>query len=233
MYYVFIAIDYLQLYREAKRLVTLQKAVRLRERNVVSAQNVIKDKEMKAAAIQKYKEHITKNNLIATQRKEVEAKQYTSLINDLHMEQKSWIDSREKVDLLINESLFDKDTPTTTGIHTRTSDNWRHYAVPFNLEVMFNASFQDRYGPANGSPEDRYLEAMSSKRLQIRDMMNSMIGSGNERQHYKEIVDKFVQLYTDNDALLESNDFLDDEEVSVCLLVYATGVYVYLCTYNY
>ena len=209
---------------------TLQKAVRLRERNVVSAQNVIKDKEMKAAAMQRYKEHVLKNNLIATQRKEVEAKQYRALVSDLQTEQKSWIDTREKVDLLINESLFDKDVPATTGLHTRTSDNWRHFAVPFNLEVMFNAPFQDRYGPANASPEDRYLEAMGSKRLQVRELLDSMIGTGADRQHYKEIVDKFVQLYTDNDALLESNDFLDDEEVrAVTHTVYATYLSICMC----
>ena len=86
--------------------------------------------------------------------------------------------------------------------------------VPFNLDVLFNADFQSRYGPTDASPEDRYLEAMSNKRLHVQDMLNSMISSGTERQHYSEIVDKYVELYSESDTLLESNDFMDEEEVS-------------------
>ena len=43
---------------EAKRVVVLQKAVRLRERSVVSAQNIKLDKERKEQSMVKYKEHI-------------------------------------------------------------------------------------------------------------------------------------------------------------------------------
>lgn len=200
--------------KEERRKVVVQKAVRLRERNVVSAQNILKDKELKAAAMVRYREHVIKNNLIAEKKIEATSAQYDSLIADLMEEQKCWIDTHEKIDLLINDALFRDDKPTTTGIQTSTSEHWRHMCVPFNLDVLFNASFQDRYGPSDASPESRYLEAMSNKRLQVRDMVESMIGTGHDRTHFKEIVDKYVELYTDNDALLESADFLDEEEVS-------------------
>ena len=210
-YYTLLSYS-LILYREEKRLVVLQKAVRLRERSVVSAQNIIKDKELKAAAMLRYKEHITKINLIAEKNEEIVRKQHNEMHAALQHEQQCWIDTPAKVEEIINESLFDSNA-CTTGLETRTSENWRHYAVPFNLNVLFNTEFQNRYGPSDSSPEARYVEAMSNKRLEVRDMMNTMISSGSDRQNYSEIVDKFVDLYSDNDVLLEPGDFLDDEEV--------------------
>lgn len=209
--------------KEARRLVVLQKAVRLRARNVVSAQNIQKDRERKAAAMARYREHITKNNMIAEKRMETDrAGEMAALVSDLEEEKKCWITSHEEADARINESLFE--APATTGLATMTSEYWRHMAVPFNLSVLFNAPFQARYGPTDASPEARYAEAMSTKRLEVREMMNTMIGSGADRQHYKEIVDHFVELYAENDALLESSDYLDDEEEFVAEMKEESGI---------
>jgi len=223
--------------KEERRAIVVQKAVRLRERNVVSAQNIVKDRELKAAAMARYREHVIKNNLVAEKKMEATTEQYEKLIADLMEEQKCWITTPEKVDSMINDALFKDDKPSTTGIQTNSSEYWRHMCVPFNLDVLFNASFQDRYGPSDASPESRYLEAMSAKRLQVREMIESMIGNGHDRQHFNEIVDKYVELYTDNDALLESSDFLDEEEVCflclclrLCMLhIYVRYLHLYAC----
>ena len=55
-------------------------------------------------------------------------------------------------------------------------------------------------------------------------MVQGMISSGHDRQHFQEIVDKYVDIYTDNDALLESTDFLDDEEEFIAEMQEESGI---------
>ena len=116
---------------------------------------------------------------------------YATFRDQLVEESKTWIDNNN-IDDMITADLFDQ--PATTGIVTRYSDHWRNIVIPYRLDYMFHPEFSAKYGNGPGSKQEEKEMEDSDARMGVKTMLNEMIGTGHDRQHYKEIVEKFVNL---------------------------------------
>jgi hypothetical protein len=133
------------------------------------------------------------------------------------------------MDSKITEDLFE--APATTGILTRDSKHWRYHLLTIQLKRMLSPEYVSESSASGSSLADRLQQrgqAKSVKRLMLEDFIEPMIGSGQERANYQEIIDKFAEKmeehYVTDEELDTYIDFImnnnadfgdeDDEEES-------------------
>ena len=135
------------------------------------------------------REHLAKLKIIRAKKGEVQKKRFDSLLRSLEAESRYWV-TPENMDTKITEELFNK--PCTTGVVTKSSEFWRNYARCTNINrllfgVLPNMKDEDTIN-------DVILERTQAERATKEDIMgtlNSMIGTGEDREKFDELVEDF------------------------------------------
>lgn len=175
--------------RQETQRVILQKAIRLRSKREDSATRSALKKYNNERANFFYREHLAKLKIIRAKKASVQKKRFESLVRSLEAESKYWV-TPDNMDELITEELFN--APCTTGIVTKSSEFWRNYARCTNIKrlvfgVVPNMKDEDTIN-------DIILERTQAERAtkeDIMDTLNSMIGTGEDREKFEELVDDF------------------------------------------
>jgi len=175
--------------RQETQRVILQKAIRLRtKREDSAARNALK-KYNNERAEYFYKEHLAKLKIIRSKKAVIQKKRFDSLVRSLEAESRYWV-TPDNMDSKITEELFNK--PCTTGVVTKSSEFWRNYARCTNINrllfgVLPNMKDEDTIN-------DVILERTQAERATKEDIMgtlNSMIGTGEDREKFDELVEDF------------------------------------------
>lgn len=131
------------------------------------------------------------------------------------------------MDSKITEELFG-DEPATTGLKNKYSDFWRTHvrSMAYRMEVDFNP---ERYPPtkAVSALEERLLrsqETRFTKRRIVEEFVDDMVSSGEDRERFKEYVDKFYDAFDNNGAL----DWVDRAQSAVSLPCFMLPAYYLL-----
>ena len=132
---------------------------------------------------------MAKLKIIREKKAAIQRKRFESLSRSLEAESKYWV-TPENMDTKITEELFSK--PCTTGVVNKSSEFWRHYARCTNMNrllfgVLPNMKDEDTIN-------DVILERTQGERATKEDIMgtlNSMIGTGEDRERFDELVDDF------------------------------------------
>ena len=133
---------------------------------------------------------------------------YARLVADLEHEKPVWI-TKDNIDEKITAELFDKQA--TTGLVTKKSENWRWQILPMNLKRMMSPEYMAQ---SNRSDLEERLalrgQIKSAKKLMVQDFLDPMIGSGEDRARYKEIVDKFAAQFEDMEIFGYVDQYVDE-----------------------
>lgn len=136
-----------------------------------------------------HREHLAKLKIIRSKKAVVQKKRFDSLVRSLEAESRYWV-TPANMDDKITEELFNK--PCTTGVVTKSSEFWRNYARCTNINrllfgVLPNMKDEDTIN-------DVILERTQAERATKEDIMgtlNSMIGTGADREKFDELVEDF------------------------------------------
>ena len=183
---------------ERQRLV-LDKAIRLREKRKASAVRQEQAKLKREDALQLYREKLARNHVFHEQRVAQQQNRYLELTEALREESATWI-TYENMDSRIVEELFAK--PATTGLVTGESRHWRHHLMTINLRRVVSPEFVAE-NAGSSSLADRLQQRgqlKSVKRMLVEDFLEPLIGTGEERANYQEILDKFAKEFADLDV---------------------------------
>jgi hypothetical protein len=190
----------------AKEKMVLAKAIRLREKRKESVLRQAADKQRKELAAEHFVAHLAHNKTIYREREEQLGKWHNEMAKSYEEESKHWL-TPENLETQITEDLFD--TPSTTGIRFKDSEYWRYSVNTLKLKRF--TAIQDQYSDMSGtSLADRveYLaELRSNRKLIIQDFLDPMIGTGDERSKYQEILDNMTDnVFNDGSAFEDFED---------------------------
>lgn len=175
--------------RKETQRVILQKAIRLRtKREDSDTRNALK-KYNNERAEYFYKEHLAKLNIIRSKKAVIQKKRFDSLVRSLEAESKYWV-TPENMDSKITEELFNK--PCTTGVVNKSSEFWRNYARCTNINRLLFGVLP--HMKDEDTINDVILERTQAERATKEDIMgtlNSMIGTGEDREKFDELVEDF------------------------------------------
>ncbi|KAJ1417693.1 hypothetical protein B484DRAFT_453887 [Ochromonadaceae sp. CCMP2298] len=205
-----------QLQQEDRRRIVQEKAIRLREKRKASVVRQEEARKLREAALGRYRAKLVANHLIWDEKQDRQQKRYERVVTALHREKSAWI-TATNVDNKITPDLFE--TEATTGLSTRYSGHWRFQALSheYQLERVFHP---ERYARTDVSALERRLrtkqEVGLTRRLWVEDFLDPMIGSGEERAKYKELVDGYLSAFSDvwDDPELVHEEDLDVEALS-------------------
>ena len=189
-----------------RKQVVLQKAIRIREKKQLQVERTEQHKLRLVAARQRFMENLTQSIAFKEREQIKQRKRYDALLNDLRTEQRVWI-TPENIDSVITEELFAK--PATTGLKTPMSDYWRYRVQSLQLKrlEMLNQEESD-YDPQEPMTEElAFKKYKATHKLDVDDMLLSMVGTGADRARYKELVTKFSDALIDLDA--NRDDFVE------------------------
>ena len=192
--------------------VVLKRAIKLREDRKLSVARQEVAKQARLEALRLFKQHLAKNLIIKEERDVAQQARYSRAIADLRTESSTWI-TLDNLDAKITPELFE--LPATTGLHTRHSESWRYTCTTEELDRLLAMNSLDSV--ANSSGNDASLTDRLSfragynfvKKSQVADLLNQMIGTGDERAQYGELVDKYVKILTELDAFHEPKEEFD------------------------
>ena len=181
----------------ARKQVVLQKAMLIREKKQQQVEREKQHQARLAAARLRFQENLTHSMAFKERENMKQQKRYEALINDLQDEQRVWI-TPENMDTVITEELFKK--PATTGLKTRVSDHWRYHVQSLQLKRLEKLNEEENYYPEEPMTEDlAYKKYKAANKLQVDDLLLSMVGTGADRARYKELVDKFSETFAELD----------------------------------
>lgn len=166
---------------------------------------------------------MAKNIVLNNLEHERAEKRFNRLLSDLAEEQKAWV-TLENMDEIITPLLFDAPS-ATTGLITKQSDNWKFFAYPDSFERLV-AETRAKGGIAeDGSilPDERWkfalhnssvdenwearqaevARARSEDIIDLEQELNDMIGSPEERENFKTLVQDYVKQAHVAEAALE------------------------------
>lgn len=189
---------------ERERIV-LQKAIKLRQyrsESLLRQENTKRAQEISKILIQeKLAKSIVKNEI----KLQLEQKRIGQMVKDFVMESNTWL-NESSIENKITTKLFTK--PSTTGLVTRQSEHWRWHLVTMDPKRVMNPAFMRQY--AGDSLEDR-MEirggVRSAQRIFAQDFLDPMIGTGEERAKYRELVDKFTTAFQQQNAQPEVEEY--------------------------
>lgn len=162
-----------------------------------------------------YREKLARNQIIRGRQQEAEQTRYSHLVADLLAEKDSWI-TKENIDAKITDSLFEKQT--TTGIVTKTSDLWRLQVISVDLDRVMSPELANEYtGQTLSDRLSRRGQFREAKKLYVQDILNPMIGSGEERANFKQLVEEFTATLDKAEAF-EAFDFYNQTVSVLCML---------------
>jgi hypothetical protein len=132
---------------------------------------------------------LAKLKVVRAKKAEVQKKRFEALVRSLEAESRYWV-TPENMDSKITEELFDK--PCTTGVVTKSSEFWRNYARCTNINRLLFGVLPEMKD--EDTINDVILERTQAERATKEDIMgtlNSMIGTGEDREKFDELVDDF------------------------------------------
>ena len=207
-----------KLLEDERRKVVIDKAMRLREKRKESAAKQEAARIEREKAMERYKLHIAKRAIEFEEKKKKLGKKYQKAVMDLEEEKDCWI-TPKNANILINADLFVD--PATTGIKSDDSDEWRYAAYSINIDRMgsdITANRISNYETLQGRVGLK-AEAKFTKRLVVEDFLDHLIGSGEERSEYKDLVSKYLATLDED---LGAMDSIDESYSDVSSLPYFT-----------
>ena len=121
---------------------------------------------------------------------------YKRLAEDLRYESPCWI-TYDNLEERITKDLF-SDKPSTTGLVTPYSSNWRYNIVTYKYDFARMMSPQ-LFVHGDDTMESRLTTARNEKeyhkRKSMEDFLEPMVGSGEERAQLKGLVDEYLQIF--------------------------------------
>ena len=180
----------------------------MREKRQDSAIRQEQARKAREAALDRYERQLTVTKMYKEKIFAEQQSRYVRALQDLERESSVWV-NKSNVDNLITEQLFA--TPTTTGIVTRYSEHWRYNIMKTDYKRIMSGDLYDQL-TANSALTNRLnMKAQSNltKRLFVEDFLDQMIGTGEERGQYKDLVDKFVMQFGKMEALTEVEQYYD------------------------
>ena len=153
------------------------------------------------------RKHLARNHLVWDDHQKKQQEQYTQAMGDLLDEHHTWI-TLDNLEEKITEELFDAEA-ATTGLKTRYSQLWRTHVEShnFQLERLFNPA---TYEKTTGSTlEDRFLkmrEVEFVKRRMVEDYLQQLVGTGEERENFQELVESFYQTFDEYEGMDKVED---------------------------
>lgn len=203
---------------EAKRLL-IQKAILIREKKASQAVRTEAHKRKLEAARERYLENLAHKLVLKEKEDAKQQKRYNGLVRDLEAEKATWI-TAENMEARITEDLFTQ--PSTTGLTTKFSENWRYHVESLKLKRLSALSEEpaDYFArkEENLSPKEQALRKYrSAYKLNMHDFLLPLVGTGEDRAKYKELVDKFANVLYDQDD--DAEELLDYVSVYSILLM--------------
>lgn len=173
---------------ETKRVV-LQKAIRLRgKREDAAARKALKDRNNERVKFF-YKEHLAKLKIIREKKAEVQKKRFETLVKSLDAESKYWV-TPENMHEKITEELFNK--PCTTGVVTKVSEYWGTCALLTNPNrILFGERLEMKGEERVKAIQLRRQLGSRVSKENVKAVLNTMIGTGEDREKFEELVDDF------------------------------------------
>lgn len=191
---------------ERERIV-LEKAIRLRQFRSESLLRQANTKRAQELAQQLVQEKLAKSIVKNEHKLELEQQRLKMMIQDFQDESKTWL-NESNIETRITAKLFTKQA--TTGLVTKQSEHWRWHLITMDPKRIMNPAFMRQY--AGDSLEDR-MEVRggvrSAQRIFAQDFLDPMIGTGEERAKYRELVDKFTSTFQQQNAQPEVEDYFD------------------------
>lgn len=196
--------------------VVLRSAKLLRTKRKLSEKKREKHEKVLQAVKLRYDENIARNIVKKEQEEEVFKKKFDQMVKEMDAESKYWVTKENMMDK-INEKLFLR--PATTGVVFHNSEYWRDYCITTNIHRLIQVANEEN----DIDSFEEKLQAIGEKdALSKEDMLqaiNQMIGTGEERARYDEIVhDMSTKLRkdgkpedSDDDVMESSNNESEDE----------------------
>ncbi len=151
---------------------------------------------------------LAKTHILKNEKDAIQKQRYQIALDDLEEESKTWI-TTENIDEKITPELFAN--PATTGLLSKFSDNWRYSCTTEDLDRMLASGALDKNSENSISDKFNYKAGFQFVQKSIvSDLLNQMIGTGEERAQYKELVDNYVKILGDMDAFEETRDGFDE-----------------------
>ena len=155
-----------------------------------------------------HRERLARNQILRDQRNVEEQSRYGKLISDLMEEQKAWI-TLDNIDAKITNSLFEKQS--TTGIVKKDSNLWKLQLVTLDFDRVMGPETKAEFGMSSLQERLNYRgQIKSAKRLMVEDFLNPLIGNGEDRAKFKDLVESFSDKFNDADAFDEYEEYLNE-----------------------
>lgn len=109
------------------------------------------------------------------------------------------------MDTKITEALFTN--PATTGLTSKYSDLWRYHCFAVDLDRLM-AMEKNPKSAREWRKQMRADHAMD-KRLQVAEYLNTIVGTGADREKFKEFVEEYTNAYQARGDFKEDDDALE------------------------
>ncbi len=136
----------------------------------------------------------------------------------LHEQEVSSYITESNIHEKITPELFEKES-TTTGLMTPTSNLWKYQTFAPTLKRLFNDQYFHaklaEIEPSNTESAHSFLQNRLksksdfrvTKRLMVEDFLNEMIGSGDERSQFTELVKDVSEHFEKLDGFQDLKEF--------------------------
>ena len=122
-------------------------------------------------------------------------------------EQKVWI-TLDNIDSKITSSLFEKQS--TTGIVKKDSNLWKLQLVTLDLDRVMGPETQAEFRMSTLQERLNYRgQIKSAKRLMVEDFLNPLVGTGEDRSKFKDLVESFSDKFNSANAFDEYEAYLN------------------------
>lgn len=202
-----------------KRMI-LQKAMNLREKKAIAVKKAEAQRVLHAKIRNNYEAHVARLTVLENQKNELRKQRFSRLVEMLSAESKYWI-TPENVNQRITIDLFLR--PATTGVITGVSEHWRYYCPSMQPNRVIqqllgreelnsdDEEFYSDYEEEEADDENieydetQYYRSavdylaesepyITKQKENIKGMLNAMIGTGDDRSKYDELVKDFIAL---------------------------------------
>jgi len=181
--------------------IVIKKAIKLRDHSTQSAIRAATHKKIAEESLLRYKAKLAASQIVEADKLEAQRKRYHMAVADLEDEKKHWI-TKDNMETKITEDLFA--TPATTGLTNKYSDLWRYHCFAIDLDRLMAME----KNPKSAMEWRKQMRADHNldKKLQVAEYLNTIVGTGADREKFKEFVDEYT------DAIQARGDFKDQDD---------------------
>jgi len=199
---------------ERKRIV-LRRAIALREKRIRRAQALVEEKLQRERDLLRARERLFRTQLKWEARKATEDARVQQALTDLQKESENYI-TASNLDEKVTADLFGK-FPATTGIVTPHSNHWRYEVFTPKVQRLLSTSFREEFETMSKSRIKAKMVGQSrvTKRMLTEEFLNDMIGTGEDRDKFQELVKAAAAEYDKRGAFIDVDlEYLDEEEIA-------------------